>query len=232
MKLDCVRVQNFRCIRDSGDLPLTADLTILIGDNESGKSSLLDALTCFNRGQEFQDVDISTMSPTRGSILNGEISKDTVDIVTIAVRLSTNEREQLNIPASVLPGDILRITKRLDNSYLIKGANDTTLSELYASLKNHRLLAAIRAIRRQIGSVYQGAIVDSLVKSHGRGNWKREIIGAGKVEERTLRSRWSMFQAREPQESLWQSEFLITPRKAKLMRRSWAECFGTRLWCS
>ena len=28
-----------------------------------------------------------------------------------------------------------------------------------------------------------------------------------------------MFQAREPQESLWQSEFLITPRKAKLMRR-------------
>ena len=34
-----------------------------------------------------------------------------------------------------------------------------------------------------------------------------------------------MFQAREPHESLWQSEFLITPRKAKLMRRSWAEVF-------
>ena len=34
-----------------------------------------------------------------------------------------------------------------------------------------------------------------------------------------------MFQAREPQESLWQSEFLITPRKAELMRRSWAEVF-------
>ena len=34
-----------------------------------------------------------------------------------------------------------------------------------------------------------------------------------------------MFQAGEPQESLWQSEFLITPRKAKLMRRSWAQVF-------
>ena len=34
-----------------------------------------------------------------------------------------------------------------------------------------------------------------------------------------------MFQAREPQESLWQSEFLITPRKARLMRKSWAEVF-------
>ena len=32
-------------------------------------------------------------------------------------------------------------------------------------------------------------MVDSLVKSHGFGYWKREIIGAGKVEERTLRSR-------------------------------------------
>ena len=128
MKIDCIRVQNFRCIHDSGDLPLTADLTILIGENESGKSSLLDALTCFNQGQEFQDVDISTMSPTRGSILNGEISKDTVDIVTIAVRLSTNEREQLKIPASVLPGDILRITKRLDNSYLIKPESTEKMS--------------------------------------------------------------------------------------------------------
>ena len=29
-----------------------------------------------------------------------------------------------------------------------------------------------------------------------------------------------MFQTREPQESLWQSEFLITPKKARLMRRS------------
>ena len=34
-----------------------------------------------------------------------------------------------------------------------------------------------------------------------------------------------MFQAREPQESQRQSEFLITPRKAKLMRRSWEEVF-------
>ena len=47
------------------------------------------------------------------------------------------------------------------------------------------------------------------------------------VEESRLRSRsrQSMFRTREPQESLWQSEFLITPRKARLMRRSWAQVF-------
>ena len=34
-----------------------------------------------------------------------------------------------------------------------------------------------------------------------------------------------MFRTREPQESLWQPEFLITPGKARLMRRSWAQVF-------
>ncbi len=32
-----------------------------------------------------------------------------------------------------------------------------------------------------------------------------------------------MFQARDPQGSLWQPEFLVTSKKAKLMQRSWAE---------
>ena len=34
-----------------------------------------------------------------------------------------------------------------------------------------------------------------------------------------------MFRARDPQESLWQSQFLVTPKKAKRLERSWAEVF-------
>ena len=34
-----------------------------------------------------------------------------------------------------------------------------------------------------------------------------------------------MFRARDPQVNLWQSEFLVTPKKAKLLQRSWAEVF-------
>ena len=159
MKVESVRVQDFRCIRDSGDLPLTGDLTILIGENESGKSSLLDALVCFNEKEKFQDVDLSTMSPTRGSVLSEIISRDTVDIVTVSVKLTTSEREQLNIPASVLLGDTIRVTKRLDNSYVFKGSDDSPLPDIYARIMNRRLLVAINGIRRQIGSIYQGFIV-------------------------------------------------------------------------
>ena len=34
-----------------------------------------------------------------------------------------------------------------------------------------------------------------------------------------------MFRERDPQESLWQSEFLMTPKKVRLLQRSWAEVF-------
>ena len=34
-----------------------------------------------------------------------------------------------------------------------------------------------------------------------------------------------MFRIRDPQESLWQSQFLVTPKRAKRLERSWAEVF-------
>ena len=34
-----------------------------------------------------------------------------------------------------------------------------------------------------------------------------------------------MFRERDPQGSLFQSEFLVTPKKARLLQRSWAEVF-------
>ena len=159
MQIESIRVQNFRCVHDSGNVLLTSDLTILIGENESGKTSVLDALSCFNIGKEFSNSDLSTMSPERESVLSGVIEKGTVDVVSVTVKLLENERQQFNIPMSVLPGDLLRITKRFDNSYIIKGPNGTPLADLYTNIKNNGLLNAIAGIRRQLGSVYQGSII-------------------------------------------------------------------------
>jgi len=41
--IDSVRLRNFKAIRDSGVVKLTP-LTVLIGNNGSGKSSLVEAL--------------------------------------------------------------------------------------------------------------------------------------------------------------------------------------------
>ena len=158
MQVENVRVQNFRCVRDSGDIPLSNDLTVFVGENESGKSALLDALYCFNLGQEFSTADMSTMSPTRESVLSGLIGRDTLDMVTITLQLSELERTQLNIPAYILPGNTLIVTKRLDNSYVFVGANGTPLIELYSVSMTSRLLGEIRVVRRQLGAVFEGKI--------------------------------------------------------------------------
>lgn len=47
MKLESVRVTNFRCIDDSGEFNI-GQVTCLVGKNESGKTSLLHALTKLN----------------------------------------------------------------------------------------------------------------------------------------------------------------------------------------
>src|SRR5437867_8282011 len=47
MKLKRFRVQMFKCVLDSGWVDVT-DLTVLVGKNEAGKTSLLRALHKFN----------------------------------------------------------------------------------------------------------------------------------------------------------------------------------------
>jgi putative ATP-dependent endonuclease of the OLD family len=56
MKLAQVHVRNFRCLEDVAiDL---IDLTVLLGPNSAGKSSLLHALAFFFEGVELDAADV------------------------------------------------------------------------------------------------------------------------------------------------------------------------------
>lgn len=48
MKLVWAQIKNFRSIRDSGKIYFNPNLTVLAGKNESGKSNILKALSCFS----------------------------------------------------------------------------------------------------------------------------------------------------------------------------------------
>jgi hypothetical protein len=48
MRLVTARVQNYRCISDSGDVPIDDLVTAFVGKNESGKTALLRALHLLN----------------------------------------------------------------------------------------------------------------------------------------------------------------------------------------
>lgn len=57
MRLRKFRVRAFRCIHDSGEIKV-GDLAAFVGRNESGKTTILEALTLLNRDQKTSELDL------------------------------------------------------------------------------------------------------------------------------------------------------------------------------
>ena len=57
MRLRKFRVRAFRCIHDSGEITV-GDLAAFIGRNESGKTTILEALTLLNKEEKISDLDL------------------------------------------------------------------------------------------------------------------------------------------------------------------------------
>lgn len=57
MRLRKFRVRAFRCIHDSGEISV-GDLATFVGRNESGKTTILEALTLLNKDGQVSDLDL------------------------------------------------------------------------------------------------------------------------------------------------------------------------------
>ena len=57
MRLRKFRVKAYRCIHDSGEIKV-GDLAAFVGRNESGKTTILEALTLLNKDQKVSDLDL------------------------------------------------------------------------------------------------------------------------------------------------------------------------------
>ncbi|MBI1657719.1 MAG: AAA family ATPase [Thaumarchaeota archaeon] len=57
MRLRKFRVRAFRCIHDSGEITV-GDMAAFVGRNESGKTTILQALTLLNRDEGISDLDL------------------------------------------------------------------------------------------------------------------------------------------------------------------------------
>lgn len=73
MKIDWVRVKNFRSIKDTGRMYVDSNLTVLAGKNESGKSNILKALDAFsNTG--FSEDDFPEGENPKNNVPTVEVS--------------------------------------------------------------------------------------------------------------------------------------------------------------
>jgi predicted ATP-dependent endonuclease of OLD family len=57
MRLRKFRVQSYRCIHDSGEIKV-GDLAAFVGRNESGKTTILEALTLLNKDTKLSELDL------------------------------------------------------------------------------------------------------------------------------------------------------------------------------
>lgn len=88
MELVKFRIKNYKSIVDSGDCYFSKQMTVLAGKNESGKTSILEALEDFHEGKTIRD----TAKPIRG---------DGVPEVSITFNLAKDEINELLAAAGV-----------------------------------------------------------------------------------------------------------------------------------
>ncbi|MBS3769067.1 MAG: AAA family ATPase [Bacteroidales bacterium] len=124
MKLKSFRIKNYRSIIDSGWCNTANDnITILIGQNESGKTTVLEALESFYTGKISEDIlrsDLSMPEVYCSFELNDDQYKDIVDI-------------------NKLPPEALNIIKKLES---------ISICRTWEDLHNSRISIEEEAIRK------------------------------------------------------------------------------------
>ena len=115
MKLTGFRIQNFRSIIDTGWIYLSPDnITGLIGQNESGKTSILEALNSFFTGTISEDILRSDLSlPCVHCIF---------DIIKVDVEKELNEKR--------LPGGVIDEIKKKENIFLKRSWGEDITSHI------------------------------------------------------------------------------------------------------
>jgi predicted ATP-dependent endonuclease of OLD family len=116
MRLRKFRVKAYRCIHDSGEI-MVGDLAAFVGRNESGKTTILQALMLLNRDEKVSELDLcDEMS---------EELKDEVRLVEGDFDLSSNEIQLLKQSFPGLPEirrmKLFRSNKKLKVQYEFEG---------------------------------------------------------------------------------------------------------------
>ena len=120
MRLTRVRVQNHRCVRDTGWFDVEQAKTILVGPNEAGKTAVLEALQRINPPEGVREFDPLRDYPRK--LYNADIQSGLVDPKSIPVASARFELE---------PGDLAELpdgfgaTEYRCTRYLNNGFTDT-----------------------------------------------------------------------------------------------------------
>lgn len=113
MRLKTVRITNFRSIIDTGVFTV-GDMTCLIGQNESGKSAILQAMECLNPAYGERQYNKSVDYPKHAlAQYERKHDKDHARAIETTWQLSPSEKQEIidQVGSDVLNSDIVTISK-------------------------------------------------------------------------------------------------------------------------
>ncbi len=168
MLLTKFRVQNFRSIEDSGWIPLSADgVTAIVGMNESGKTSLLEALACTLSDENIESTDLRFGCPKSEIHLEFELSSS--DIGTLTTKFPPAQKQVvIDYFASRDHKLGLHFHWEVEDG-AFKGYMDRKLEELHAKLEESKdNLTRIGEVAAQV--------VDAINTTEGRSSGNTESL--------------------------------------------------------
>lgn len=135
MKIKKFRIKNFKSIVDSGDCYVESDLTVFAGKNESGKSSILEALYSFNSNVAIAESAI----PIGGNNVFPEISITFI----VSVDEINNYFEQIKLESTTSKDLEINVIKLYPKKYTI---DKISQENLHFSVEDELLIELTRKI--------------------------------------------------------------------------------------
>jgi len=134
MKLKKFRVKNFKSISDSGDCYLTDTITILAGKNESGKTSILEALEDFDTDNKIREAAKPIKSPDAVPEISitFTIEKDTIKKIL----------EEIKSPMKAAADIEIELIKTFPDSYSF--GESTSQNEIFGGKEIEKIQKSIK----------------------------------------------------------------------------------------
>ncbi len=132
MRLKKFRIQNYKSIVDTGVCYLNQDLTVLAGMNESGKSSILEALRDFDVDRDIVDDARRVKEDTGNPLITLYFKLSDADIDTICENLDIAEEENIDILKDYFGKNDIGLTKDFDGVYSMDEQLDNFVSDIFA----------------------------------------------------------------------------------------------------
>ena len=119
MRLTHVRVQNYRCVRDTGWFEVEQAKTLLVGPNEAGKTGVLEALQRLNAPAGVQEFDALRDYPRK--LYNADIQsgkRDPSEIPVVSARFALEPDDLAGLPVAFSSATEYRCTRHLNNELM------------------------------------------------------------------------------------------------------------------